>query len=91
MDATLSGIITGVALLAIGGAISLIKKHRKKKKVMSEQVDSHEERLCKVEETQPLIVEGMFFLLQSAKKRGEINGESDGLMRRFEDHLFNRK
>jgi hypothetical protein len=91
MDATLSGIITGVALLAIGGAISLIKKYRKKKVVMSEQVNDHERRIVEIEKTQPLIVEGMFMLLQSAKKKGEINGESDGLMRRFEDHLFNRK
>jgi hypothetical protein len=55
------------------------------------KVEKHETRLCEIENTQPLVVEGMFVLLQSAKRKGEINGESDDLMRRFNDHLFDRK
>jgi len=80
--------IIGAAILGIGGLV--VGRFSVKSKLQI-KVEKQEHRLCDVEKTQPLVVEGMFILLQSAKKKGEINGESDGLMRRFEDHLFNRK
>ena len=80
--------IVVAAIIAISGLVIGRFSVKTKLQVKVETIDA---RTCKLEETQPLTVEGMYMLLSVAKKKGEINGESDGLMHRFEDHLFNRK
>ena len=87
----MEGALYSAAVTIVIGMVAWIAGRFSIKSKVQVKVDKQDERLCEIENTQPLIVEGVFILLQSAKKKGEINGESDGLMKRFEDHLFDRK
>lgn len=87
----MEGVAYSVVTSILIGAVAWIAGRFSIKSKTQVKVEKHEERLCEVEKTQPLIVEGLFVLLQSAKKKGEINGDTDNLMERFKDHLFDRK
>jgi beta-lactamase regulating signal transducer with metallopeptidase domain len=83
------------ALWSFGGAVALaitilIARQFKVRLKLKDQIDEQDERLKKIEACQPLLTEGMFWLLTVAKNKGEINGDTDDLFKRYNAHLFSK-
>ena len=77
----LSSIVTGVALLAIGGAISLVKKYGKKKVAMSKQVTQNtadiqtmKDEYCELKQLLILAL-GMTVIIGDGMIQSGVNGE----------------
>ena len=87
----MDAVVYPVAVSVIVGAVMWAAGRFSLKSKVQVQVDKHEEEICKIKDSLPLVVEGVHTLLIAAKEEGKINGNSDDLMKRFDDHIYDRK